>query len=113
MVVSVALVISNTNKFKVTHVVKQGLSLMPKLLSFYLVAMLQVAFADIREGVYMQTRHEAELFSVAQFNANTRTIKVTVCEMLFADDSALVAHSTEKMQILVHHFVQAATQFSL
>ena len=33
--------------------------------------------------------------------------------MLFADDSALVAHSVEDMQSLVEKFARAVTQFSL
>ena len=33
--------------------------------------------------------------------------------MLFADDSALVAHDVESMQLLVDRFLFAADQFSL
>jgi len=33
--------------------------------------------------------------------------------MLFADDSALVAHCAVDMQVLVNNFAKAAAQFSL
>ncbi|XP_068703865.1 uncharacterized protein [Montipora foliosa] len=76
-------------------------------------AMLEVAFKDTSEGVYIQTRKEADLFNVAQFKAKSKTSIKIVTEMLYADDSALVAHSVEDMQSLVEKFERAASQFSL
>ena len=69
--------------------------------------MLEVAFKDTSEG-YIQTRKEADLFNVAQFKAKSKTSIKLVREMLYADDSALVAHSVEDMQSLVDKFARAA-----
>ena len=90
---------------------KQGCVLTPTLFSIYLAAMLEVAFKGT--GVYNQTRKEADLFNVAQFKAKSKTSIKIVREMLYADDSALVAHSAEDMQSLVEKFARAASQFSL
>jgi len=103
----------NSKAFAVTNGVKQGCVLAPTLFSIYLSAMLEVAFKDIQEGIYIQTRHTADLFNVAHFKSRTLTTKNLVREMLFADDSALVAHNATKMQHLVDRFAKAAAQFSL
>ena len=102
-----------SNEFGVTNGVKQGCVLAPTLFSLYLTAMLEVAFKDVHEGIYIQTRLGADLFNVTHFKSKTRTTKHLVREMLFADDSALVAHSAADMQVLVDHFAKAAAQFSL
>ena len=63
--------------------------------------MLHVAFKDVNKGIYIQTRHGADLFNIAHFKARSCTTKHLVREMLFADDSALVAHTASDMQLLV------------
>ena len=77
--------------------------------------MLEMAFKDTSEGVYIQTRKEADLFNVAQLKAKSKTSTEVVREILFADDSALAAHSAyaEDMQSLLQKFARTADQFSL
>ena len=55
--------------FSVTNVVKQGCVLAPTLFSIFLSAMLDAAFRDMDDGVYIQSRRSAELFNVAHFRA--------------------------------------------
>ena len=50
---------------------------------------------------------------MAQFKAKIKTSIKIVREMLYADDSALVAHSVEDMQSLVDKFARVTSQFSL
>ena len=59
-------------------------------------------------GVYIQSRQSAALFSVAHFRAKTKTIQILMRELLFAGDSALVAHSAEQMQNIVDAFSHAS-----
>ncbi|XP_046863472.1 uncharacterized protein LOC124457235 [Xenia sp. Carnegie-2017] len=99
--------------FAVSTGVKQGCVLAPTMFSFYLAAMLEVAFEDTREGIYIQTRHDGNLFNASHFKAKTRTTRQLVRDMLFAYDCALVAHSAAEMQALVDKFAQAAAMFSL
>ena len=87
--------------------------LAPTLFSLYLAAMLDVAFKDTSEGIYIRTRKDPDLFNVAQFKAKSKTSVKVVREMLLADDIALVAHSAEYMQSLVEKFARAASQFCL
>ena len=54
--------------------------------------------------IYIQSRQSADLFNVAQFKAK---------ELLFAGDSALVAHSAEEMQKIVGVFSDGSRKFDL
>ena len=59
--------------FSVTNGVKQGYVLSPKLFSIFLLAMLDEAFRNMGDGVYIQSRQIADLFNVAHFRAKTKT----------------------------------------
>ena len=59
---------TQSKNFLVSTGVKQGCVLAPTLFSFYLAATLEVAFRNTTEGVYIQTRHNADLFYVSHFN---------------------------------------------
>ena len=65
------------------------------------------------DGVYIQSRQSADLFNVAHFRAKTKTTRILTRELLFADDSALVAHSAEEMQQIVDCFSNASKKFGL
>ncbi|KAK2188624.1 hypothetical protein NP493_126g00031 [Ridgeia piscesae] len=51
--------------FSLTNGVKQGCVLAPTLFSIFLSAMLDEAFRDMGDGVYIQSRQSADLFNVA------------------------------------------------
>ena len=76
--------------FSVTNGVKQGCGLDPTLFSIFLSAMLGEAFQDMGDGVYIQSTHSAYLLNVAHFRAKTKTTRILMRELLFADDSALL-----------------------
>ena len=96
-----------SESFSVIYGVKQGCVLAPTLFSIFLSAMLDEAFRDI------QLRPSADLFNVAHFRAKTKTTRILIRELLFADDSALVAHSGEEMQNIVDAFSDASKKFGL
>ena len=73
--------------------------------------MLDDAFRDMGDGVYIQSRQSADLFNVAHFRAKTKTTRILMRELLFADDRALVAHSAEEMQNIVDAFSNASKKF--
>ena len=62
---------------------------------------------------YLQSKQSADLFNVAHFRAKTKTTRILMRELLFADDSALVAHSAEEMQKIVDAFSDASKKFGL
>ena len=83
----------------------------PTLFSNFLSAMLDEAFRYMGDGVYIQSRQNADLFNVAHFRAKTKTTRI-LRELLFADDSS-VAHSAKEMQKIVDAFSDASKKFGL
>lgn len=71
------------------------------LFSLYLAAMPEAAFRSTVEGVYIQTRHNADLFNLSHFKSKTKTERTLVQEMLFVDDSAIVPHSAPSVSTQV------------
>ena len=96
-----------------SNAVNQGCVLAPTLFSLYFSTMLEVAFKDGSERVYIQTKKEADLFNVAHFKSQNRTTTKLVRDLLFADDSALLAHDSDDIQTLVDRFADAARMFRL
>ena len=83
-------------------------------------ALLQLPTSNARrgfprhgDGVYIQARQSADLFNVAHFRAKTKTTRIMMRELLFADNSALVAHSAEEMQKIAGAFSNASKKFGL
>lgn len=102
-----------SDSFPVSNGVKQGCVLAPTLFSIFLSAMLEEAFGELEDGVYIQSRLDADLFNVSHFKAKTKTAQILVRELLFADDSALVAHTPEQMQHVINAFSTASKKFGL
>ena len=102
-----------SESFAVTNGVKQGCVLAPTLFSIFLSAMLEEAFRDMKDGVYIQSRQGADLFNVAHFKAKTKSTLILIRELLFADDSALLAHSAEEIQRIINAFSDASKKFGL
>ena len=75
--------------------------------------MLQEALRAMGDGIYTKSRHNADLFTVAHFRAKIRNTNILVRELLFADDSALIAHSAEEIQKIVDAFANASSKFGL
>ena len=74
--------------FSVTNGVNCVLS--PTLFSIFLSAVLDEAFRDMGDGIYivsLQSRQSADIFNVTHFRANTKTIRILMRELLFADDT--------------------------
>ena len=65
-----------SESFRVTNGVKQGCVLAPTLFSIFLSAMLDNAFRDMGDGIYIQSRQSADLFNVAHFRAKTNTTRI-------------------------------------
>ena len=70
------------------------------------------AFNAVGRTVYIQSRQITDLFNVAHFRAKIKTTGILMRELtrelLFADDSALVAHSAEEIQKIVDAFSDAS-----
>ena len=64
-----------SDTFAITNGVKQGCVLAPTLFSIFLSAMLEEAFRDMGDGIYIKSRQNADLFTVAHFRAKTKNTK--------------------------------------
>ena len=71
-----------SDTFVITNSVKQGCVLAPTPFSIFLSAMLDETFRDIGDGIYIQLRQNADLFTVAHFRAKTKTTNMLVRELM-------------------------------
>ena len=70
--------------------------------------MLEVAFQDTYGGVYIQSRHDANLFNEAHFEAKTKATQFVVREMLMT--CALIVHNAQNQCLEGRVFILARPQ---
>ena len=99
--------------FPVSSGVKQGCVLAPTLFGIFFSMLLQYAFADCEDGVYVRTKQDGKLFNIARLRAKTKSYEVLLRELLFADDAALRSHSEEGLQRLVNKLSAACKEFGM
>ena len=102
-----------SDAFPINHRVKQGCVLAPTLFTLYLGAVLETMSANLASGIYIWTCSDGKLFNLAHLKAETRTNRLCVRELLYADDMALVATDCNDIQEIVNQFHSAATMFGL
>ena len=99
--------------FPVKCGVKQGCVMAPCLFNIYFSCLLYCAFQENTLGVYLHTRFDGGLFNVRRFHARTKVFNTTITDLLFADDAAFVAHTSQDLQTLLDRFTAACTAFGL
>ena len=109
MMVNVRNGVEVSDTYAITNGVKWGCVLAPTLFSIFLSAMLEEAFRDMRDIVYIKSRQNADLYTVAHFRAKTKTTNILVTELLYADDSTLITNSAEEIQRMVDAFANASS----
>ena len=82
-------------EFEVKSGVKQGCILTLTLFGIFFALLLKHAFKRSTDGVYLHFRSDSCLFNISRLCAKTKTRTVTIRDLLFADDAAMV--STSKM----------------
>ena len=103
---------ATSDAFPVSSGVKQGCVLAPTLFGIFFSMLLHYAFADCSERVYIRTRPDGKLFNIARLRAKTKTLKVLLRELLFAD-AALASHTEAGLQRLVDKLSHACKEFGL
>ena len=113
MMATVAYENEESKAFPVNNGVKQGCVLAPVLFNIYFSYLIRHAFEGNDEGIYLRSRHDGGLFNISRFRAKTKVREMTVRELLFAGDAALVAHSEESLQRLLDKFSESCKSFGL
>ena len=98
--------------FSVTNGTKQGCVMAPLLFTLVLSAMLNDAFHDNDLlGALIRFRTDGNVFNLRRLNS--KTSKVLIRDLLFADDCALLAHTVDDIQAITNAFARSARRFGL
>ena len=99
--------------FKIKKGVKQGCVLAATLFCIFFSMLLSYAFKGTEDDIHLYTRSDGKLFNMRRLQAKSKRRKISIKELLFADDAALVAHSESKLQALIDRLQDACEKFSL
>ena len=101
--------------FAISNGVKQGCVLAPSLFSIFFSMMLRQATEDLNDddSIYIRYRLDGNIFNLRRLQAHTKTQEQLIRDLLFADDTALVAHTERALQRLTSCFAEAAQLFGL
>ena len=100
--------------FSVTNGTKQGCVMAPLLFTLVFSAMLNDAFHDNDLGSLIRFRTDGNVFNLRRLNSKTRTSKMLIRDLIFADDCALLlAHSVDDIQAVTDAFARSACRFGL
>lgn len=102
----------DTESFEVKTGVKQGCVIAPTLFSIFLTAVLHLVKESMPTGIKLRYRFD-DIFNLRRLKAKTKTTTVTVCELQYADDNAIVAHSEQDLQQAMDAFNSAYTALGL
>ena len=75
--------------------------------------LLKRAFCSSTIGDKLHTRSDRRLSNPACLEAKRKVNKITVRDLLFADDAALVAQSPHDLQTLLSQFSSACSEFDI
>ncbi|XP_067933389.1 uncharacterized protein [Watersipora subatra] len=113
MKASIKLKGASSDLFQVKNGVKQGCVLAPSLLSIFLSVVLQYNFENCDNGHWIQSRPRADMLNVDQYKSATKTRKILVEKLMFAYDTAFVAHIHDGVQKRVSRFARFIKAFGL
>ena len=85
-----------SSEFEVKSGVKQGCVLAPTLFGIFFALLLKHAFKSTRDGVYLHSRSDVRLFNISRLRTKTKSRKVTIRDLLFADDAVLVSQTARR-----------------
>ena len=85
--------------------VKQACVMAPCLFNTYFSYLLRNAFgtADRETGVLLHARYDGGVFNAQRFHAKTKINNTLFSYLIFADDVAILAHSTKIFNCLSIH----------
>ena len=79
----------------------------------FFVIVLNDAFRDCNQGIYIRYRSSGKLFNIHRFAAQTKVLLALARDLLYADDCDLVAHTESDMQCFMDRLSEACRAFGL
>ena len=106
---------STSEKFPICCGVKQGCVLAPTLFGIFFSTLLHHAFSSFsdNDSVYLHTRSDGKLFNLSRLRAKSKVRRIMVRELLFADDAALISHTSSGLDRLMSRLNASCTEFAL
>ena len=80
---------------------EQGDILAPTLFTIFVAVVLQEAFRNNENGIYIRYRSTGKLLNIIQFIEDTKVSTALVRDLLYADDCDLVTYTEWEMQVLM------------
>ena len=99
---------NQSEPFNINTGVKQSCVIAPTLFSIFLVAKI-----DLAKGVDITYRTDGGVFKLSRLGAKSKMKTVTIVDIQYADDSAVVAHSAHDLQNTFNVLVDAYRLFEL
>ena len=104
---------SVSDLFEIKSRVKQGCVLASTLFGIFFSMLLKHALGSSTTEIKLHTRTDGHFFNPSNLRAKRNLKIVTICDLLLADDAALVAHSARDLQTLLNQFSSACSDFGL
>ncbi|XP_042591969.1 uncharacterized protein LOC109084930 [Cyprinus carpio] len=104
-----------SESFGVNVGVKQGCVLAPMLFNILLSALTCLFHRVLghEDGVHVEYRLDGSLFNIRRLQAHTKTKIRQICELQYADDCAILAHSPDSMQYALNIISSLYQSFGL
>ena len=100
-------------EFGVKSGVKKGSILAPTLFGIFFALFSKHAFKRSMDCVYLHSRSNGYLFNISRLCTKTKTRTVTIRDLLFADDAAMVSHQQDGLQRLMDKISDACGLFGI
>ena len=91
---------------------KQECVIAPTLFSIFLSAVLHLLCERMPAGVKIRYRFD-DIFNLSRLKTKTKTSIQTICQLQYADNNAIMAHSEEDLQCVMTAFHEAYTSLGL
>ncbi|XP_063634609.1 uncharacterized protein LOC134805232 [Cydia splendana] len=99
--------------FPVTSGVKQGCVMAPTLFALYFSTVLEDSLLACSGQIQLSVRSGKSVFDLSLFKSKTKTTKLSVLEILYADDVCLMADSMEALQSYMDALQRSCLRFGL
>ena len=103
-----------SDSFLVKQGLKQGCPAACLLFNIFFAIIIHVIHQKLsQKGVEIRFRLDGEIFDLKKLKVQSKIKKMTITEMLFADDAALCAFTEEDLQMIVTVFHETMKEFGL